>query len=334
MFRLRIFSLRIFTLIVALVTAGCVSQMQPPVAAELPGAVGDPASAKTEPEMAEAAKQDETASEQVAKPGPSPSPLARRRSMPVPAMAPPLPGNLADQPIEELVVRPTTMTGFWRLTASHSIDVEIGLFSGIQIRYGGELRDRNICWAQQRGHSLTLQCSSGSAMKTAEGSVDDDGITVRWWAGPATIIFTGKFTEAGKISGGFSGGVAGLSVTGNVPATLTKLTPTAPSDTPDRPSALLLRSVWDDVRTGQWTPGRYEGTAIKRVTDGLSRESAADPPLSYLYLGRILIRWRKEQREMDEDVYLLETAQGRQLCRIASNEQGQVMDFNCGTLAK
>jgi hypothetical protein len=327
---------RISSLILALAATGCVSPMQPPLPTELREAVVDPANAK--PEMANLAKEDDSAATAMVKRVPPLSPSARRRSIPapgpVPGVAPPLPSNLADQPIEELVIRPTTMTGFWTLTASHSIDVDIGLFSGIQIRYGGELRDRNICWAQQRGHSLTLQCSSGSAMKIAEGSVDDDGITVRWWAGPATIIFAGKFTESGKISGGFSGGVVGLSVTGNVPASLTKLTPAAPSDAPDRPSAVLLRDVWDDVRSGQWTPGRYEGTAIKRVTDGLSRESAANPPLSYLYLGRILIRWRKEQREMDEDVYLLETAQGRQLCRIASNEQGQVMDFNCGTLAQ
>jgi len=329
------FLFRLSVLLAVVATAGCVSPMSEPKAIDRPT---EPIAARSEPEVISGTKQAGEADETVItrqKPSPSPPQAARRRALPpVAPPPPPLPSTLGDQPIEELVIRPTTMTGFWTLTASHSIDVDIGLFSGIQIRYGGELRDRSICWAQQRGHSLTLQCSSGAAMKTAEGSVDDDGITVRWWAGPATIIFSGKFTEAGKISGGFSGGVVGLSVTGNVPATLTKINPPAPAAEPDRPTAVLLRGVWDDVRTGQLTPGRYEGAAIKRVAAGLSPESAANPPLTYLYLGQILIRWRKEQREMTEDVYVLDTAHDRQLCRIASNEQGQVMDFNCGTLAK
>jgi hypothetical protein len=247
------------------------------------------------------------------------------------APPPPPPSDLDRQPIEELVIKPGSVTGFWRLTASRTIDVDMGLFSGIHIRYGGEIRDRNICWLQQKGHSFDAICASGNALKSAEGSVDDDSLTMRWWVGAATIIFSGKFTDAEKISGGFSGGVVGISVTGDVPATLTKLPTPEPSaaDTQERSSALLVRQMWEDVRRGVLTEGRYEGSAVKRVNQGMPKEIAAETPGQMIYLGEILIRWRKEQRETLQDVYLVQTQAGRRLCRISVNPQGQVVDFNC-----
>src|SRR5579859_7510992 len=61
-----------------------------------------------------------------------------RRPAPATASAPPPPppADLDRQPIEELVIRPDTVTGFWRLTASRTIDVDIGIFSGVHFRYG------------------------------------------------------------------------------------------------------------------------------------------------------------------------------------------------------
>ena len=250
------------------------------------------------------------------------------------APPPPPPADLDHQPIEELVIRPASVTGFWRLTANRTIDLDVGLFSGIHIRYGGEIRDRNICWLQQKGRSFDAFCASSYAVKSAEGSVDDDGITMRWWVGAATIIFSGKFTDADRLAGGFSGGVVGVSVTGDVPATLTRLpTPAAPpAEAPERPSAALIRMVWQDVRRDALTEGRYEGAAAKRVHQGLTREMAAETPQEMIYLGQILTRWRKEQRELLQDVYLVRTDAGRRMCRVSANGQGQVIDFNCQAL--
>ncbi len=254
-----------------------------------------------------------------------------RRPAPATASAPPPPppADLDRQPIEELVIRPDTVTGFWRLTASRTIDVDIGIFSGVHIRYGGEVRDRNICWFEQKGHSFDASCASGGALRTAEGSVDDEGLSMRFWVGAATINFSGKFTDAERVQGGFSGGVIGVSVTGDVPATLTKLPPPKPADTPERPSAGLIRLVWEDVRKGALTEGRYEGAAVKRVNQGMSKEIAAETPQQLIYLGEILTRWRKEQRELLQDVYLVQTNAGRRMCRVSANPQGQVVDFSC-----
>ena len=271
-------------------------------------------------------------------PGQPDAPKAKvLRSAPAAAPAPPPPpppAELDHQPVEELVIRPGSVTGFWRLTASKLIDLDVGLFSGVHIRYGGEVLDRNICWLQQKGHSLDAVCASAYVLKNAEGSVDDDGVTMRWWMGAANIIFSGKFADADRVTGGFSGGVAGLSVTGDVPATLNRLpTPQPPpAGAPERPSAALIRMVWEDVRRGALTEGRYEGSAVKRVNQGLSKGMAAEAPRQMIYLGQILIRWRKEQRELLQDVYLVQTDAGRRLCRVSANPQGQVVDFNCQAL--
>ncbi len=152
---------------------------------------------------------------------------------------------------------------------------------------------------------------------------------MRWWLGAATANYAGKFTEPGKILGSFSGGVVGMSITGDVPAGLRKIEPPDPQPRPERPSAALIKAVWEDVRQGHLTEGRYEGSGIKRVNQGMSPEIAAETPKSMLYLGRILVRWRKEQRETVQDVYQVTTESGRKLCRIAVNEQGQVIDFGC-----
>ncbi|HMA48661.1 MAG TPA: hypothetical protein VKP60_02845 [Magnetospirillaceae bacterium] len=313
-----------------LLTACAVPMAEPPAAPVAPepqaAAPGEAAPMAREEQTREAAAP--------ADPVASAKPKPRRPAPASPSAAPPPPADLDRQPIEELVIKPGTVTGFWRLTASKLIDLDVGLFSGVHIRYGGEIRDRNICWLQQKGHALDAVCASAYVLKNAEGSVDDEGVTMRWWMGAATIIFSGKFTDADRVTGGFSGGVVGLSVTGDVPATLTRLPTPAPppADAPERPSAALIRMVWEDVRKGALTEGRYEGAAVKRVNQGLSKEMAAETPQQMIYLGEILIRWRKEQRELLQDVYLVQTGAGRRLCRVSANPQGQVVDFSCGAL--
>lgn len=320
-------------LILLLSLSGCAVPMPEPAPSALPDA-----SVAAPSEDAPRAREDPTATPAAtatAEPGAAKSKPRRTAPAAAPsAPPPPVPADLDRQPIEELVIKPGSVTGFWRLTASKLIDLDVGLFSGIHIRYGGEIRDRNICWLQQKGHSLDAICASAYVLKNAEGSVDDDGVTMRWWMGAANIIFSGKFTDADRVAGGFSGGVVGLSVTGDVPATLTRLPtpPPPPADAPERPSAALIRMVWEDVRKGALTEGRYEGSAPKRVNQGLSKEMAAETPRQMIYLGEILIRWRKEQRELNQDVYLVQTGAGRRLCRISANPQGQVVDFSCGVL--
>jgi hypothetical protein len=263
-------------------------------------------------------------------PKPAPKTVKPRPSAPLPKEGePPVPADLAQQPIEELVIRPDDLTGYWVLVAPRIVDVDVGLFSGVHIRYGGEMGRRNICWLEQSGRSVSALCASGTVLKSGSGSVDAEGVSMRWWMGAATANFSGKFSGQGKITGGFSGGIVGVSVTGDVPASLYRLDPSDLPPDPDRPSAALIRQVWLDVRQGRLTEGRYEGSAPKRVDQGMPKEIAAETPESLLYLGRIVVRWRKEQRETLQDVYQVMTESGRRLCRVAPNGKGQVIDFAC-----
>jgi hypothetical protein len=274
---------------------------------------------------------------EVSKAAPAPAPVAkpskpRRTASAVPPPKkdePQPPADLDAQPIEELVIRPEDVTGYWVLIAPRIVEVDVGLFSGVHIRYGGEMGRRNICWLQQSGKSVSALCASGTVLKSGSGSLDADGISMRWWMGAATANFSGKFTEAEKIDGGFSGGVVGLSVTGDVPASLYRLDMSNLPAEPDRPSAALIKGVWEDVRRGHLTEGRYEGSAPKRVNQGMPKEIAAETPKEMLYLGRIVVRWRKEQRETLQDVYQVTTETGPKLCRVAPNDKGQVIDFAC-----
>ena len=313
--------------ILPLLLTGCVSALPEP-SSVLPVVPDAPANAVA----AEASAEPRVAEAAPAVPGATPAVKTRRVNAPA-APKPSVPSDIDKQPIEELVIRPASLTGYWKLTAARTIDVDIGLFSGIHIRYGGENRDRNICWLQQTGKSLSALCVSGTVLKSAEGSVGEDDVTMRWWSGAATVIFSGKFTDAERVSGGFSGGVVGLSVTGDVPATLTKLDLPPEPPPSDRPSAALIKAVWEDVRQGHLTDGRYEGSAVKRVNQGMPKEIAGETPQDLAYLGQITVRWRKEQRETLQDVYQVRTGAGRRLCRVAANEQGQVVDFNCVALS-
>jgi len=326
--------LRRLTLMVPILAlAGCVSAYEPSAsveamegAEELPPPA--PAAAPTAPaSQTPAPTEDKPAAVAAAKPAP------RKRAPAAPAAPstpePPIPEDLLSKPAEEVIITPSSLTGYWRLIASHMIDVDVGLFSGVHIKYGGEMRDRNICWLQQSGRKLTALCSSGGALKNAEGSVDEDGVSMRWWSGPATINFSGKLTDQSRITGGFSGGALGISITGNIPASLSRMeTPTQEAD-PETPTAKMLQAVWADMKAGHLSEGRVEGVGLKRVMAGLSAEAARDLPQHLVYLGNILQRWRKEQREFVEDVYQVQTKSGRHLCRIALGDTGQVADFNC-----
>ena len=138
---------------------------------------------------------------------------------------------------------------------------------GIRLLYSGSAYDRDICWIRQRGESLRATCAAGFT-PSAEGSLDGDRITLRWWAGPATAIFQGTWDEAVTIGGAFTGGLAGTSVTGEIPAILHKVLPK--TGLQDRPGTAMMHAVLDDLRGGSLTEGRYEPMANKRLQAAFS----------------------------------------------------------------
>ena len=235
----------------------------------------------------------------------------------------------ASPAIPEILVFADALSGFWAVTASSSIDLEVGLLSGVTIRYSGEARDRDVCRLRRSADTLRATCIAGFS-PDAEGSVDDAHISLRWWSGPATVIFRGDWDWDAGIAGQLTGGMAGLSVTGAIPATLHKL---APQPAGQRRTAALMQAVLDDLRQGVLTADRYEGIAPKRIAPTLSWAGAGQPWHRLRYLATIHIRWHRWQRETLQDVYAVDSPTDQSLCRIAIGDSGRVVDFACQSIA-
>ena len=245
--------------------------------------------------------------------------------VPVPDTPAPDTPPAADAPMEVIVVSAPGLSGYWAVNAAQAIDVQLGLFSGVRVVYSSETGDRDICLLRQHGPRLAATCSSGLS-PTAEGAMDGQQVTLRWWNGPANLIFDGSWDEAGTIQGSISGGLAGLSVTGAIPATLRKL---AADGGEDPASAASLRGVLDDLRHGALTEARYEAAGLKRVRPSLAWPGARAASQTLTYLGRIHVRWRKDQPDLPQDVYAVRRSEQLALCRIGLSERGRVVDFGC-----
>ncbi|MTJ82983.1 MAG: hypothetical protein F8N37_18520 [Telmatospirillum sp.] len=251
--------------------------------------------------------------------------------------------------IPEIVITGHALSGYWAVTASSSIDLDVGLLSGVRIRYSGDARDRDICRIDHQGERLRATCIAGFA-PTARGSAVDGTVTLRWWTGPATVIFRGAWDDLGApflLPGRLTGGIAGLGLTGDIPATMRKIAPPdsgddarddAGDDTggglPEPPGAARMRSVLEDLRQGRMRPDLYEGIAAKRLEPAFSWVGAKEPRHRLRYLGRIHIRWHRWQRETLQDVYEVTSPTDRSLCRIATGDSGRVVDFACQSLGE
>ncbi len=224
-----------------------------------------------------------------------------------------------------------SLSGFWMVDGPKFLDVSAGLTTGIRIDYSATMDDRNICLIDDEGGSLTGICSAGVA-KRGFGERDGNQVTVRWWSGPATMIFHGKLEDPRHLRGSVSGGVAGLSMTGAVPMTLSRLEPSAIAD--EVPMVTQkLRDAIDDIAQHHLTQGRYGEAAIDAVKTAIANPPWPEPSPDIGWLGRIHIRWQKKQPEKVQDVYRVGAPGAEKLCRIGLDDQGRIDDFDCRGLA-
>jgi hypothetical protein len=247
---------------------------------------------------------------------------ASRDIEPVPA------GPLPEQPIEELIVTAKGLTGYWRFSTSRDIDVDVGVFSGIKIRYGSAQIDRNICWVQEiNTGSFTVYCAvSGSPPREVRGSVTEEEISFRSWIGPATVTYSGQFTDSDHVSGGVRGGVLGLNITGQVPASLSRLdAPTVSAP----PSESLIHRAWAEIGQNRFAKENYEQALLPRLAEAIPGTLKGQELVKLTYLGQILAPGRSGQPDAAQDVFQLETEAGRGLCRIGVSNRGSLSDIAC-----
>jgi hypothetical protein len=263
-----------------------------------------------------------------APPAPAMSPAPSSRNPDRAATEPPA-GPARQAGIAEVTVETRSLSGFWRVTGPTFIDFSAGLLSGVRIRYGAETADRNICLIEEREGSLTGICSAGIA-KPAIGERDRDRVVLRWWNGPMNVIFEGVLHGPRTIRGSLSGGVIGLSVTGEVPMSLTRIDPDDPGAA-EPESAAAMRATLADMAAGSLPAARYGPEAIEHLKPAMSR-IRVDGAVTPVFLGRIHIRWQQRQAEKLQDVYRVVGPRGSELCRIALAPDGIVADGDCRSL--
>jgi hypothetical protein len=242
----------------------------------------------------------------------------------------PLPAAEAAAPAhEEITVVGHSFTGLWKVSSPKRIGMDVGLFSGVHIRYSGEVGDRDLCELRQTGSALDARCLR--LARTVSGDVDGDRITLRSWIGPANLVLKASTAAAGTLAGTIGGGAFGTQLTGGVPVRATRIA--APVAGGDRPSALLVRAVLADVATGRLTPGRYAPEAAARLEKDLDElrtaEAALGPLRDIAYLDQLLPRHPYDPRERPLEVYRVDYARGSQLCGISPGPPAAVADFIC-----
>ena len=230
---------------------------------------------------------------------------------------------------EQITVVGRSFTGLWKVNSPKRLGMDVGLLSGVHIRYSGETGDRDICELQQTGERLDAHCLR--LARNVAGSIDGDQITLKSWIGPANLILTASAQSGSMLTGSVSGGALGARMTGGVPIVATRVT--VPPVGTERSTAPLIRDVLADVGGGHLTAGRYAPEAAarlkKELRDMQADQSALGPLQGVTYLDQLLPRHPFDPRERPLEVYRVEFAKGSQLCGISPGEAGIVADFIC-----
>jgi hypothetical protein len=236
------------------------------------------------------------------------------------------PGAAFAQAADNLVVTAPRLSGYWAMTGPNLITLTIGPFSGVRILYSGETDTRDICLMRHLAGGLSATCAVG-AEANASGGIDEDHVKLRWWSGPAELRFDGVWDRASTIAGQFSGGLAGVRVTGHIPATLIKVIRPVAGENPAATAA--VGEVLADLRQGALSRGRYEPGAMKRVWRAGTWPGVKAVWGQFAYLGEIHVHWQAKQPDMRESVYEMQAGDHLALCRVGQSPRGLVNDFAC-----
>ncbi|GGF05759.1 hypothetical protein GCM10011611_09050 [Aliidongia dinghuensis] len=296
--------------------AGCVARQEEPGETSLAVPLSAAAEAPADPGRAAAASASDNS-----------APVAAAPTVTAAATAP------VSGSTEQITVLGRSFTGLWKVNSPKRLAMDVGLFSGVHIRYSGETGDRDICELRQTGTALDARCLRLD--RTAAGSIDGNQIVLRSWVGPATLILKASAPTSSALTGTISGGALGTQLTGGVPIHATKLTVqgSGQGSGPERPSAPLLRAVLADIAQGHLTADRYAPEAaarLRRNLDDMRTDVAELGPLKDVtYLDQLLPRHPFDPRERPLEVYRVDYAGGTRLCGISPGPPAAVADVVC-----
>ncbi|MDE1149526.1 MAG: hypothetical protein PW843_23475 [Azospirillaceae bacterium] len=268
----------------------------------------------------------------------SASPPRRAAAVHHPAAAPPTAAGPvappAEAPVQEVLVTPLDVSGYWKITARSTFGLAESAF------YKRYENDSHICRFEQRLTRLLAYCPLLDSV--GEGELDNHHLSLSWSLAGGIAFHVDAEVEGvpgGELS--FTGQAAGrlvglLPITAKVPAQGARFQPPAedtPAATP--PSLAPLRQALRDWDSGQLTPGLYTPNLLPRLTKLLARpdRAAGRGPLQQLrYLGsiqRALNKKNDPDARVTHDVFEARYEAGTWLCVVHVGDDGKISDFAC-----
>ncbi|MDG3442267.1 hypothetical protein [Nitrospirillum amazonense] len=262
--------------------------------------------------------------------GKRPAAALSRSAQPAPATAA---GPFAPPPdtgIQEVVVTPLDVSGYWKITARSTFGLGDSAF------YKRYENDTHICRFEQTRGRLRAYCPLLDSV--GEGELEERHLSLSWSLAGGIAFHVDAEVEgtAGQqlsFTGQANGRLVGfLPVTAQVPARGVHFEP--PADAAP-PSLAALRQALADWDGGQLTPGLYTPNLLPRLSKLLARpnRAAGRGALQGLrYIGSIERALNKKDApdaRVSHDVYEARYASGTWLCVVHLDADGKISDFAC-----
>ncbi|TWB21400.1 hypothetical protein FBZ89_105275 [Nitrospirillum amazonense] len=235
-----------------------------------------------------------------------------------------------DTGIQEVVVTPLDVSGYWKITARSTFGLGDSAF------YKRYENDTHICRFEQTRGRLLAYCPLLDSV--GEGELEERHLSLSWSLAGGIAFHVdaeveGTVGQQLSFTGQANGRLVGfLPVTAQVPARGVHFEP--PADAAP-PSLAALRQALADWDSGQLTPGLYTPNLLPRLTKLLARpnRAAGRGALQGLrYIGSIERALNKKDApdaRVSHDVYEARYASGTWLCVVHLEGDGKISDFAC-----
>lgn len=230
--------------------------------------------------------------------------------------------------IDEVVVTPLDISGYWKVTARTTFGLGDGAY------YARYDKDTHICRFEQRRERVLAYCPLLDAV--GDGVLDGRHLSLSWALATGIAFHVDAEIDgpddALTFSGQASGRLVGLvPVTARVPASAVRFTP---PDGVHPPSLEPLRQALRDWDTGRLTPGLYTPAIVDRLGALSARSHGAGRGdlVSLRYVGQIdraLNKTYAPDARITHDVYEARYQGGTWLCVVHVGDDGRISDFAC-----
>lgn len=247
-------------------------------------------------------------------------PSAASGSLPPAPPAPPGPE------MEEVIITPLDISGYWKITARSTFGLGDAEF------YKRYDKDTHICRFEQRLTRIRAYCPLLDAVGT--GEIIDHTLDLSWdLVSGISFHLHGQVDDDRSFVGEADGRLIGLvGITAHVPASGHRFDP--PDAAPAPASMAAMRQALRDWDARTVTDSLYTPNIVGRLRKLTAQARGAERGdlLSLRYLGsidRALNKKNAPDARVTHDVYEARYARGAWLCLIHVGDDGRISDFAC-----